>query len=72
MWRTDRTGAREFTLGKESWAAAARAALDCSRFVADVEEELVSDDARSCYNCRYRRWSASSFTCQGLTGTAVE
>jgi hypothetical protein len=64
MWRTDQTGAREFTLGKESWAAAVCAALDCSGFAADVDEELVSDDERSCYNCRYRRWSASSFTCQ--------
>lgn len=65
MWRTDQAGAREFTLGKESWAAAARAARDCPRFAADVDEEMV-DDERSCYNCRYRRWSAASFTCQGF------
>jgi len=64
MWRTDQRGAREFTLGKESWAAAAGVALECSSFAADVDEELVADDERSCYNCRYRRWSASSFTCQ--------
>jgi hypothetical protein len=66
MWRMDQKGAKEFALGKESWAAAASAALDCSRFAVDVDEELVADDERSCYNCRYRRWSASSFTCQGL------
>lgn len=65
MWRTDRNGAREFTLGKESWTAAARAALDCFSFASDVEEELIADDERSCYNCRYRRWSAASFTCLG-------
>jgi len=67
MWRSDEiTGTREFTPGKESWAAAARAALECFRFAEDVEEELIADDERSCYNCRYRRWSAASFTCLGL------
>lgn len=66
MWRTDGTGVKEFALGKENWAAAACAALDCLRFTADVDEELVDDDERSCYNCRYRRWNALSFTCQGF------
>jgi hypothetical protein len=28
-----------------------------------VEEELVADDPRSCYNCRHRRWTAASFAC---------
>ena len=64
MWRTDRSGAREFSAGKENWAAAAAAARDCPGFSPDVEEERVADEARSCYNCRYRRWSATSFTCQ--------
>ena len=48
MWRSDGRGGREFTLGRESWAAAAHAALECSAFVADVDEELVTDDERSC------------------------
>jgi hypothetical protein len=64
MWRTGRSGAKEFIQGKESWAAAASVALDCPGFAPDVEEEQVDDEARSCYNCRYRRWSAASFTCQ--------
>jgi len=68
MWRTDHRGAREFALGKESWAAAARAAAECLRFAADVDEELIAEDERSCYNCRYRRWSATSFTCLGMVG----
>ena len=68
MWRSDGRGGREFTLGKESWAAAAHAALECSAFVADVDEELVTDDERSCYNCRSRRWSAASFSCLGFIG----
>lgn len=66
VWRVDQKGAREFALGKESWGAAAGAALDCLSFFADVDEELVAEDERSCYNCRYRRWSASSFTCLGV------
>jgi hypothetical protein len=66
MWRTNQAGAKEFTQGKESWAQAACAALACSKFATDVEEEMVAENERSCYNCRYRRWSASSFTCQGL------
>lgn len=64
MWRTLENGAREFIFGKESWAAAAVAALDCPGFLLDVDEEVIADEERSCYNCRYRRWSAASFTCQ--------
>jgi hypothetical protein len=63
-WRSDRDGAPEFVPGRESWDAAAAAALQCPGFVPDVEEEQVADEARSCYNCRYRRWSATSFTCR--------
>ena len=68
MWRTDRNGGKEFTPGKENWAAAAAAALECPGFTPDVEEEQVADEPRSCYNCRYRRWSAASFTCQWRCG----
>ena len=42
---------------------ARQAALACSWFRLDDEDELVSDDERTCLNCRYRRWTASSFTC---------
>jgi hypothetical protein len=54
---------KEFPGGKEDWEGAARAAEDCQSFLPDVEEEKVADAARSCYNCRYRRWTAESFTC---------
>jgi hypothetical protein len=64
MWRTDEKGAKEFTGGKESWGLAAKVAEACGRFVPDVDEEFV-DEGISCYNCRYRRWSAESFTCLG-------
>lgn len=63
MWRTDRNGNREFTGGKESWDVAALQAKQCRLFCPDVEEEWVADDERSCYNCRYRRWTAASFVC---------
>jgi hypothetical protein len=64
FWRENENGAREFTGGKESWSAAVDLARKCPSFALDVEEERVSDDLRSCYNCRYRRWTVSSFTCQ--------
>ena len=69
MWRIDADGQRQFTGGHDDWGGAARLAARCSRFRPDVEEELVADEPRSCYNCRYRRWTASSFAC---TGSAVQ
>jgi hypothetical protein len=64
MWITDQSGAAQFSGGKESWLAATAVASDCRSFSLDVDEEIVADEERSCYNCRYRRWTASSFTCQ--------
>ena len=40
---------------------AARAAI-CGTYRRDDEDETV-DETVSCYNCRYRRWTAQSFTC---------
>lgn len=57
-------GDGEFPGGKEDWAAAAGTAAICRHFSPDVEEEWVADEERSCYNCRYRRWTAASFVCQ--------
>jgi len=64
MWRINQAGEREFTGGTEDWGAAARLAESCPGFIPDVEEERVADEPRSCYNCRYRRWSSASFTCR--------
>ena len=64
IWRKDQTGARAFSGGKESWELAAVVAMACGYFTVDVDEEMVADEERSCYNCRYRRWTATSFTCQ--------
>ena len=63
-----RVGEREFPGGKEDWAGAARIAAACASFRPDVEEEQVADEADSCYNCRYRRWTAASFTCSATDG----
>jgi len=65
MWQTGHNGNREFSSGKESWAAAASEAAACRIFRPDVEEEWVADEVRSCYNCRYRRWTVKSFVCMG-------
>jgi len=64
MWGIDARGAKEYLHGQEDWTGAARQAAICFSFRPDVDEEKVSDDERSCYNCRYRRWTATSFTCQ--------
>jgi len=61
----DSNGLRQFTGGQEDWQSAALSAAHCQEFLPDVEEELVADDPRSCYNCRLRRWTASSFACMG-------
>ena len=64
MWSTGRNGEMEFQGGNDDWPGAARMAARCSMFILDVEEELVADESRSCFNCRYRRWTAVSFTCR--------
>lgn len=56
-------GINEFPGGQEDWEGAARQAEKCRDFKVDVEDELVADEPRSCYNCRYRRWTAVSFCC---------
>ena len=52
-----------FAGGKDSFEDASRVASQCSLFSEDCEDELVCDDEISCYNCRYRRWTATSFEC---------
>jgi len=64
MWIKCNDGLRLFRHGRENFNAAAQAAGSCTSFRADVEEEWVTDESRSCYNCRYRRWTADSFVCQ--------
>lgn len=63
MWNINNKGEKEFSKGKIGWEAAASAARNCEFFKCDIEEELVADECISCYNCRYRRWTAASFIC---------
>ncbi|AHF06324.1 hypothetical protein [Desulfitobacterium metallireducens] len=65
MWTLNSKGEKEFVGGKEDWEGAAKAAANCLVFKEDVEEELVADELRSCYNCRNRRWTSMSFVCYG-------
>jgi len=49
--------------GHQDWKKAAEVATECRAFLADVEEEQIADEPRSCYNCRYRRWTADAIDC---------
>lgn len=52
-----------FSGGKTAFAAAAAAAERCPCFSPDCEEESEAEEEKSCYNCRWRRWTAQSFEC---------
>ncbi|SMD07191.1 hypothetical protein [Sporomusa malonica] len=67
MWRINEKGEKEFSAGKKEWTGAAAAAESCLAFHSDVEEEAVADEIISCYNCRFRRWTRSSFICCNST-----
>lgn len=56
-------GQRRFRFGQSDPEAAAACAAACGQFVWDDEEECVDDVTPFCYNCRYRRWSRTSFFC---------
>lgn len=62
MWK-EQNGTTAFLGGKEDDEAAAACAERCGQFQADCEEEQAADEERSCYNCRYRRWTKESFVC---------
>lgn len=65
MFKEDKRGRFIFIGGKNVWEKAAKVAKKCDQFRLDVEEERVADQETSCYNCRYRRWTADSFICLG-------
>ena len=56
-------GVMEYRGGKEDWADVASIADLCGQFTEDDEDEQVADSSKSCYNCRYRRWTSASFMC---------
>lgn len=62
-WIKNEQGQYQFQGGRQNWQLAADIAAECRYFVLDVEEELVADEEKSCYNCRFRRWTSNSFVC---------
>jgi hypothetical protein len=56
-------GKTVFIYGRDNYAKAEEAAAKCGCFTFDCEEECLADEEVSCYNCRYRRWTAESFEC---------
>jgi hypothetical protein len=63
LWDVDEAGTRLFRGGQEDWAGASAAANGCAMFRDDDDDERCADEELSCYNCRYRRWTAESFAC---------
>jgi hypothetical protein len=63
MWKINLKGQKEFQEGKNNPAAAASEAMACQSFEPDDEDEMTADEAVSCYNCRFRRWTRESFEC---------
>jgi len=57
-------GEKTFRYGQETPIKAAECARNCPHFSPDDEDECTADEPVSCYNCRWRRWSASAFTCR--------
>lgn len=62
MWEI-KDGKKHFLYGKENRKQAEQAAKLCGNFRRDYEEECFYDEEITCYNCRYRRWTADSFQC---------
>ena len=63
FWIKNEAGQVQFKGGKNDWSEAAEIAGSCPHFLEDYEGEIVAEEARSCYNCRFRRWTAASFVC---------
>jgi hypothetical protein len=62
LWKMD-NGRKSFRHGGHAPRSAALAAESCGGFAPDDEEEWEAEEAVSCYNCRYRRWTATGFDC---------
>ncbi|AKL94385.1 hypothetical protein CACET_c08770 [Clostridium aceticum] len=63
MFLRNEKGQKEFSGGQQDFDLAAKAANQCKNFKEDVEEELIVEDEKSCYNCRLRRWTSKTFVC---------
>ncbi|MBP7332387.1 MAG: hypothetical protein KBA08_08795 [Firmicutes bacterium] len=63
FWIKNERGQAQFKGGRHDWPQASAIAAGCLHFSLDDEDELVAEEERSCYNCRYRRWTEHSFIC---------
>lgn len=63
IWIIDEKGQWQYSGGKKDWAQAAEIAAGCPCFAPDHEDEQTAEEEISCYNCRFRRWTASTFIC---------
>lgn len=63
FWSKNERGQVQFNGGRHDWVPAAGIAGNCPHFLLDDEDELVAEEERSCYNCRFRRWTDRSFIC---------
>ncbi len=52
-----------FKFGLDDFEKSRQSCQNCASFSPDDEVEWVDDVENSCYNCRYRRWTANSFIC---------
>ena len=43
--------------------AASGIAQGCSAYAEDDDDECYLEGARTCFDCRYRRWRPGGFTC---------
>ncbi len=61
------TGGSKFFLGddsvQEDMDATVVLATACPLYKDDEEEEIYLEGTLTCYNCRYRRWSRTGFSC---------
>jgi|LGOV01.1.fsa_nt_gb hypothetical protein len=55
-----------FEYGQENYKQSRVTAISCKLFKADDEDEQVDSVLLSCYNCRYRRWTSTSFKCMKI------
>lgn len=65
-WFEEEAGHFHFKFSLSSHVEARTAALECSSFCEDDEDEQVDDNLISCFNCAYRRWLRESFECIAL------
>ncbi len=53
----------QFPKDKNDFITAANFANKCDDFLIDDDDECVSDEEISCFNCIYRRWLEKGITC---------